>query len=153
MDRQLIDENILTYSGTFDFDTWTIDGNPKATADNFYGADAGDLGGSVMSLSGNGQYLAIGSKNGALNKVVLLHWNIDINEWEGAGTNALLEGDSNFGASVQSNNEGSRLFVGAPGTATSTTSGKVYVYDYDDGSDTWVPFGDPLESDQTRDML
>ena len=73
-----------------------IDGNPKATVDNFYGADAGDLGGSVMSLSGNGQYLAIGSKNGALNKVVLLHWNIDINEWEGAGTNALFGGRFQF---------------------------------------------------------
>ena len=144
---------VQSVAGT-DFASTAGYGMPQSIANTMFtqAAVSGQgAGGSVQSFSANAKSLVLGSQNGHLNEVVLLRWNPIPLEWEAYGTNNVLQGVTygvlaSFGASVQLNHDGTRLFVGVP--ASTVSAGLVYVFEYDDLTSTWIVLPDAVESNQ-----
>eukprot|EP00523_Entomoneis_sp_CCMP467_P014495 CAMPEP_0168779262 /NCGR_PEP_ID=MMETSP0725-20121227/7510_1 /TAXON_ID=265536 /ORGANISM="Amphiprora sp., Strain CCMP467" /LENGTH=556 /DNA_ID=CAMNT_0008829063 /DNA_START=49 /DNA_END=1719 /DNA_ORIENTATION=- len=135
-----------------DITSWASFGDPMTAAFDLVGTNQ-VMGGSVVSLSGDGTRMAIGSIYGIANSVVLLQWDPSTSSWKGYGTNNILEGESqfsNFGASIQFNKEGTRVFVGAP---AQDTAGKIFIYQYFEIENEWREFTDPIRSDEPGDMM
>ncbi len=119
------------------------------------GSSAGDLFGWRVSLSADGQTLAVGASthdnaNGEVaGEVRVYSW--DGQDWVQQG--AALEGSepfAYFGTAIALSADGQRLAVGAAGATNSSGesgAGKVIVYDWD-GSE-WVPLGGDIEGDGT----
>lgn len=141
---------------------WRIIGNAKQVASSYMFVGGGDttLGGGVLHMSRDGQILALGSRGGKVNKVVVLQWNATAVQWQALGKNNVFAGDAplaNFGAAVQvglkDETNTKRVFVGAPSTGTvGGLVGRVYIYEYNADTDLWaaVP-GSPLQTGERGD--
>ncbi|KAL7573807.1 hypothetical protein ACA910_007833 [Epithemia clementina (nom. ined.)] len=158
-DGKIVKESIDVYSSIDGIaGTWSPLGYPRSTANSFL--PKGEyVGGSTFSLSVDGGALAIGSRGGLRNRVVVLRLDTSgTGTWNAYGTNNVLEGDSmdsNFGAAIHFDQGGKRLFIGAPGTSSSIqnegASGKIFAYQYDASSDSWLKLCDPIQGQQDND--
>jgi hypothetical protein len=107
--------------------------------------EVGDQFGSSISLSSDGNILAVGASDvGALEgQVKMYQLNTEINEWQLLGQ--ALDGAARwdyFGWSVSLSADGSVLSVGAPRhDETGVNAGRVYVYELDVSNNLWVPRG------------
>ena len=134
--------------------TWFPLGNPKLVANGLLHPSkdeqaSADVGGSTFCLSLDGGALAIGSRNGLQNRVVILRLDIGTGEWDAYGTNHVLVGvseQSHFGAEIRFDQMGKRLFVGAPNPKVGGI-GQVFVYEYDTKSNTWIELSQPIQGD------
>ena len=162
-DGNILSETVDVYSSINGITgTWFPLGNPQLVANSYLPAHAQPLGGSTFSLSVDGGALAIGSRNGRRNRVVILRLDsTGTGKWSAYGTNNVLGGeseDANFGASIHFDHTGKRLFVGAPGPfrtkentySMSRTLGKVFVYQFDASSDTWILLTEPIVHPETE---
>lgn len=125
--------------------------------DSIEGEAAGDLGGSSLSLSGDGNRIAVGapgndSSNGYYNgHVRVFEW--DGSSWAQLGTDidGLAESDT-FGTSVSISFDGSRLAVGADGNDhNGWNSGHVRIFEYVEYS--WVQLGSDIHGSAEGDRF
>ena len=148
-------EAVVTFGMiTADKESWDILGDPMEVAAQM----TTSFGGAVVSHGSDSGGLVIGSHNGHRNKVVILQWSPPHEAWVPFGSNNVLEGEhasSNFGATVQLDREGTRLFVGAPGTPGDADApfGKIFIYQYREIENDWIPLTDPIVSTEADDHL
>ena len=134
---------VYRYNGT----SWNQLGN------NFYSSANGDYVGTSVSLSGDGNILAVGAKG----------WNGEVDVWEwngsswfqlGADLNGYTSGDQ-FGYSVSLSDDGTRMAVGSPtsdGMGIGTNAGKVQVFEYNPSvSNNWVQVGQYIQGEGIHD--
>ena len=123
---------------------------------NIIGEAAGDNSGWAVSLSGNGNRIAIGAPandgNGNFSGHVRVYEWIDP-YWVIMGSDIDSEATGDFfGESVALSANGTRLVVGAPANdGGGDASGHARVYQWNDSTSTWVQLGGDLDGEAARD--
>lgn len=108
--------------------------------------------GQTMSLSGDGNRIAIGGQRIESDGAVLIYdWNGSA--WEQVGNTIFGQAFSgSFGFSVSLSDDGNKLAVGAPGTASSDgdfQAGKVFLYQLEGGQ--WVEILSSIDGENEED--
>ncbi len=123
---------------------------------NIDGAASGDQNGWAVSLSADGQRVAIGApthkdENGnATGQVRVYQYNGK--HWSQIGANMDGEAtDDNSGWSVSLSANGQRVAIGAPGSSNRPSTNQVQVYEYN-GSN-WVQLGSDIEGKEEREQF
>lgn len=110
--------------------------------------DSGDQTGFSVSMSADGNRVAVGSPNaGAGNKGLVRVFEKSGTDWNRLGdpVHGLTDGDR-FGSSVSLSSDGNRLGVGAPNNSDNgADSGQVRLFDWD-GTE-WTPVGSPINGE------
>ena len=111
---------------------------------SIYGDAAGNMTGNSVSISKNGEIVAIGisnSNNGGTRRGLVRIYQKVNNVWSQYGND--INGTTNFdymGGSVSLSNDGNRVAVTVPGAnANGSNSGKAQIYEYNNGS--WIQLG------------
>ncbi len=131
----------------FEFDGTNWD--PTGGAIN--GTSANDLSGEAISLSQNGNRIAIGASNNDdvgndIGQVRVFQYNNS--NWVQLGNDLYGENMNTYaGRSVSLSDDGNRLAIGGPSNTNTngSTSGHVRIYDFNSSSNTWVQAGMDLE--------
>lgn len=136
---------------TFESGAWGQQGQ------DLNGEDAGDSSGEYVSLSGNGNVVAIGARyNDGINRTNSGHvrvyaYNPEINAWLQRGSD--IDGEAaydNSGSSVSLSWDGTMLAVGARNNnGNALGSGHVRVYKYSD--DVWMQVGGDIDGESEYD--
>ena len=119
------------------------------------GIGLGDGAGGAVSLSADGQIVAVGSPRHQVGRgqVRTFQWNATTTSWDQFGADLLGEGGSdNFGGTVSISADGSTLAVGAIGNAdTGYGAGHVRVFAWESGTAAWVQQGGDLDGEAMFD--
>ena len=138
------------YVQIFDY----VGGNWTQVGNDIEGEAAGDLSGWAVSLSSDGQRVAIGApKNdgGGSNAGQVRVFEYDNGSWTqvGGDVDGDVSGDQS-GWSVALSPDGNRIAIGAPNHAGSgSEAGQVRVFEYDNGS--WTQIGSDIDGDAAKD--
>ncbi|MCB0554945.1 MAG: T9SS type A sorting domain-containing protein [Phaeodactylibacter sp.] len=120
---------------------------------NIEGETAGErLGNYAVSLSSDGNRLAVGAPSNAengLNSGKVRVFELEEGDWVQVGGGLIGETGSYFGASVTLSENGNRLVVGA--TRTAMLAGAVFTFDLVGGE--WVQAGAPIEGDMINGIF
>jgi len=138
-------------------DTWTqLGGNLRSE-----NQEEGDIFGRSVSLSADGNVLAVGAPNvdnaNGVRAGRARIYRYENGAWTQVGNH--IEGTaegSSLGKAVSLSLNGNRVAVGIPsGSEFGLSRGEVRVYDYDSSSDTWMQLGEPGEmiGEHEKDML
>ena len=116
------------------------------------GEFSGDLSGSTVSISGDGDLIAIGGrKNDGINgvdsgHVRIFHYDSDNLLWKQLGND--IDGGSGgdlFGHYVSISSDGRSVAIGSP--VTNSYKGETKVYSYDDKTSLWNPLGQSIQGE------
>ncbi|MGI9459521.1 MAG: hypothetical protein ACR2NF_05950, partial [Pirellulales bacterium] len=124
--------------------------------DSIYGDAAGDMAHAV-SLSGDGQIIAVGSQESSQNgaqsgHVGVYYWNNDTSSWVRRGNDIVGEapGDK-FGRKVVLSDDGNTLATSS--MYNSESRGHVRIYSWDDGLNSWVQRGNDIDGERGGDRF
>jgi FG-GAP repeat len=153
------DGNVLAVSSeTFDKSkghvaTSRYDSNQWIPVGHLYGSYIGGGFGWSTAFSANGNRLAV-SAPFEFGGVVRVYERLGEDEWSQLGQDIISEGtDDRFGQSIDLDEDGSALVVGAPGASAGGSSrGYVQVFDLNNRSQ-WVPRGDKMVGNGELDCL
>ena len=116
------------------------------------GEFSGDLSGSTVSISGDGDLIAIGGrKNDGINgvdsgHVRIFHYDSDNLLWKQLGND--IDGGSGgdlFGHYVSISSDGRSVAIGSP--VTNSYKGETKIYSYDDKTSLWNPLGQSIQGE------
>lgn len=121
------------------------------------GVRAGDRLGGTVSISSNGrrfstgatQYDAPGLSQNGLARV--FQYNETTQLWDQLGQDLIGSANDFYGIETEISKDGTRLAVGAQGTAA--TSGYAIIYDYNPASGLWEQVGNTIEGDNLGDQF
>ena len=115
------------------------------------GEAVNDNSGYSVSMSSNGNTVAIGSPNN--NLVRVYDWNSGTSAWVKRGSNIDGEASGNYsGHSVSMSSDGNTVAIGAIFNAgTAANAGHVRVYDWNSGTSAWVQRGNDIDGEAAQD--
>ncbi|MFY0673403.1 MAG: choice-of-anchor D domain-containing protein [Bacteroidia bacterium] len=123
------------------------------------GETADDQSGRVVSMSADGNRVAIGTYKNDGNgtnagHVRIFEYNSSTSSWSqlGADIDGEASGDQS-GTSVAMNEDGSRVVIGAPyNDGNGTDAGYVRIYEYNSGSSSWSQLGADIDGEVANDQ-
>ncbi|MFY0675158.1 MAG: choice-of-anchor D domain-containing protein, partial [Bacteroidia bacterium] len=122
------------------------------------GGKSGDSFGHSLSLSSDGQILAIGAllNDGGgtdAGQITVYSWDAINNEWDLLGS--AIEGDAagdNFGTSVSLTSDGRIMAIGAKyNDGNGTKAGHIKVYEWDETNADWIQIGNDIDGEASND--
>jgi hypothetical protein len=131
-------------------------GTWQKLGDDIIGEFSGDRLGTSVSLSFDGNRIAVGSPlsdSGGTNQGLVRVYRINNTRWIQVGQDILGEDNlDSSGNSVSLSADGNILAIGAPGNnGNGTTSGSARVYEYNSTSELWEQIGDDIDGETAGD--